>query len=125
MMFMMSPENHAKFVDVKNRVAQLFAVYTGVADFLMRWGPLVPDVQPERGKDDYTARQAANQRPLVPLLRKMANGLPSNLGHCKVAAIRLSDELAAGVGMEPSSPSAFVALGPVSRLPLTERTSRV
>lgn len=112
MMFMMSPEKHAKFVDEDNRVAQIFAAYTGAADFLMRWGPLVPDAPPEKGKDDYVTRQAANQRAIASLLRKRAEGLPLKFRHSKVAMMRLSDDLAAGVGVTPSSSNISAAPSP-------------
>lgn len=111
MMFMMSPEKHAEFVDEKNRVAQLFAAYTGVADFLMRWGPLVSDsddgdvVQPDhKGKDNYVMRQAANQKALLFMLRRRALKLPLEWRPSSVAMLRLSDELAVGVGMKPRNP---------------------
>lgn len=104
MMFMMSPEKHALFIDENNRLAQLFAVYTGVADFLMRWGPLVADDRPT-GLDDYIMRQTANQRALVSLLRKTADELPLHFRNCKVAAMRLSDDLAVNVGMKPTASS--------------------
>lgn len=122
-MFMMTPEKHALFVDDNNRVAQLFAAYTAVADFLMRWGPLVADQQPT-SQDDYTMRQAANQRALVPLLRKMAGGLPLEFRHCQVAAIRLSDELAVNVGIQPSSSSPTSSAGLAPALQLVEATGR-
>lgn len=109
MMFMMSPEKHAKFVEEDNRVAQLFAAYTGAADFLMRWGPLVSDVQPEKGKDDYVMRQASNQKALLSMLRRRALKLPLEYRHSRVAILRLSDELAVGVGIKPSSPAASSA----------------
>ncbi|KAJ4387442.1 hypothetical protein N0V93_008034 [Gnomoniopsis smithogilvyi] len=112
MMFMMSPENHAKFVNEDNQVAQILAAYTGAADFLMRWGPLVSDVQPEKGKDDYVMRQAANQRAIASLLRKRAEGLPLKFRHSKVAMMRLSDDLGVGVGVKPSSPNVSAASSP-------------
>lgn len=108
MMFMMSPEKHAEFVDENNRVAQLFAAYTGAADFLMRWGPLVPDVPPEKGRDDYVMRQASNQKALLSMFRKRALKLPLEFRHSRVAMLRLSDELAVGVGIKPSSPDVVV-----------------
>lgn len=98
---MMKPEKHARFVDPTNRVAEIFAAYTGVADFLMRWGPLVRDAQPVKAKDDYITRQVTNQRAIATLLRKRAEGLPLKLRHSKVAMMRLGDDLLAEVGVNP------------------------
>lgn len=105
MMFAMSSEDHAVFVDENNRVAQLFMVFTAVADYLMRWGPLENAGNRPAGQNDLVMRQTVYQRAVVKLLWKTADGLPLKYYQCKVAVRRLADDLAINVALSRSSPT--------------------
>lgn len=100
-MFLMSPEDHALFVDEGNRVAQLFMVFTAVADYLLRWGPVEADNR-LADQDDFLMRQTVSQRALVKVLWRTADTLPSHFYQCRVATKRLADDLAVSVGLHPA-----------------------